>query len=112
MVKLFNAVAEAQRITGELDTGSERAKGVSKDAFLSMLQSGGQKEKRPTDEAKSPRWDALQDNYMMQHTTLKHWDKDGETDESEEEEEEEEHESEFVREEEEEEESEKEEEYE
>ena len=87
VVKLFNAVTVAQRMSNEA-TGSERAKGVSKDEFLSMLQSGGQREKKPAEQAKAPKWEALQDNYMMQHTTLKHWDKDGETDESEEDEEE------------------------
>ena len=94
VVKLFNAVAEAQRgaEAAELETSAsakKQAAALSKDGFLNMLKSGGAAaaEAQPEREegAGAPNWDVLKDDYGMEHTKLKHWDDDGDESSSEDE---------------------------
>ena len=93
VVKLFNAVAEAQRgaEAAELETSAsakKQAAALSKDGFLNMLKGGGAAaEAQPEREegAGAPNWDVLKDNYGMEHTKLKHWDDDGDESSSEDE---------------------------
>ena len=81
VLKLFNAVAEAQAgLNSETGPNREtkRTREMTKDNFLQMLKSGGQGEESTDGSAGEaadgePKWDVLKEDYGMKHTSLKDW---------------------------------------
>jgi hypothetical protein len=108
VVKLFNAVAEAQKPAASssgaarrivianvrasmaaehlVRVAEDKPGSLSKEGFMQLLKKGAPGQHQPLAKGsqaaaddgvasgRKPQWDALQDDYMMKSTTLKHWD--------------------------------------
>ena len=88
VVRLFNAVSQAQRAAAEkkAEGGSAKKKDMSKAEFLAQLRASALGKATPAhllgvdaeqnkEESKGGKWDVLTDGYLMGRNKMKDWDK-------------------------------------